>query len=68
MQFPGGRPAESGPRGSLRAKTREEHVLVLVYCFFFFLAVPRGMRDLSVPTGMEPMLPAVEVQSGEGIP
>ena len=33
------------------------------YFFFFFLAMPCGMRDLSSPTGIEPVTPAVEARS-----
>ena len=36
---------------------------MVILCLTFFLALPRGMWDLSSPTRIKPMPPAVEVQS-----
>jgi len=47
--------------GSGDGETFEAHVINTR--FFFFLAVPHGMWDLSSQPEMEPVLPAVEAQS-----
>ena len=38
-------------------------IIIIILVYLFILAVPRGLRDLSSPPGIEPRPPAVEAQS-----